>query len=122
MARHSLPIEVQKLKGASRENPGRIPANVPKSTMPLGDCPPDLDSDERAVWEDIVASAPAGVFTRPDRWLLKIACRLQVDLDRTPTKEIGTSRIAALTALMARFGFTPSDRRRLGTDEPPAGS
>lgn len=122
MARHSLPAEIQHAKGADRVNPGRIPTNIPKSTLPLGDCPPDLTREEAAIWEDIVAASPPDMLTRLDRWMLKLACRLQAYIDRTKTEDIQTTKANLLTSILARFGYSPSDRRRIGTNEPPGGA
>jgi hypothetical protein len=120
MARHRIPIEVQLLKGADRKNPSRFPANVPKSTVQLGERPDELNALELAIWDDIVAAVPANLLTRLDRYLLKSTCRLIAYVDHTSIEELPTGKFNLMVQCLARLGFTPADRAKLGTNEPPA--
>lgn len=120
MARHRIPIETQLLKGADKKNPSRFPANVPKSTVPVGECPDDLSEPERVIWDDIVAAVPGGLLTRLDRFLLKTTCRLIAYVDKTPIQELPTGKFNLMVQCLARLGFTPADRAKLGMNEPPA--
>jgi len=111
-------MEIQHLKGAVKENPGRFPSNVPKSSAQLGDPPSDLNEKEVELWKDIVGALPAGICTRLDRVLLKHTVRLCVYVDNTPIAELSASKFGMMVQCLARLGFTPADRRRLGSNEP----
>jgi hypothetical protein len=127
MARHADPAELARLKGADKANPSRIPTNVPKSEQPLGEPPDHIQKDEVAAkfWADTVLASPKGVLTGADREMLTIACEL-VSARRKygigGENGVPIAVVNATISILARFGLSPSDRRSLGTNEPPAGA
>ncbi len=63
-------------------------------------------------WREIVKLSPDGVFGNSDRWAAEIASQLMAEFRRDPV-EFTAAKLARLDSLLARFGFTPSDRTKI---------
>jgi phage terminase small subunit len=99
------------LTGQLKKNParhaGRTPAPVGEG---IGYAPRHLTATQRAVWRQIVCSAPPGVLTRADEFVVELAAKL---LERIRNDDAKASEISALVNILGRLGMSPVDRERL---------
>lgn len=105
--------------GTLGRNLGRYQRRITSQTTavaPIGRSPKHLAPSERAVWQEVVRSAPPGRLTVSDRLSLEIVCRLIV---RIRTSAFKNSELSALMAILGRFGMTPGDRQRMAWEPTP---
>lgn len=115
MSRPRTPSNVLELKGAFDKNPQRR-REEPKVEPGLGDAPEYFDDGERAIWDEIAASAPTDVLSRSDRLCVEMLVPLIVRLrNREPMK---AAERAFMLSTLTRMGCTPADRSRVAA--PPA--
>lgn len=97
------------LNGALKVHPGRYQARGPVDAAPLGDPPVHLSIAAKNAWKEIAASAPEGLLTSGDRFLLEIACVLlcRVRNRKVPPKN---SEINAFANVLTKLAMTPLDR------------
>ena len=117
MARLAQPNELAKLKGADRVNPGRYRAKPPKSKLPCGNPPKNMDNEAKACWFEISTKAIPGVLTYADTVLLEMASNLLAEY-RDDVVGFPIGKYPHLIGCLARFGMSPSDRTKLGVDKP----
>lgn len=85
----------------------------PEPAGPLGDPPEDWPADYKAMWHEIVESAPNGVLTASDHILIETAVRLMsmMRCERTFTASVASQ----LRTCLNEMGMTPAARSRLTT-------
>jgi hypothetical protein len=101
--------QVNKRRYEHRLNP------VATVQLPVGTAPRHLQATERAVWAEVVRSAPEGLLGRPDRIVLEVAARLIVKMR---TGEYKPSDVGALLNVLTKLGLTPVSRRKLNLEPP----
>jgi phage terminase small subunit len=121
MARHAQPREVAELKGATRHNPQRYVSETPKNDRPLGAMPDHLTPEAKAVWFEVEEYLLPGVMTAADRLVMEMLCELLAEFRAGP-KEFPANRLGHLIGCLARFGMSPADRQKLGTEKPKEGN
>jgi phage terminase small subunit len=117
IARKSL-AELQ-LSGTYQRNKRKYDDRLnPVATIlpPIGTAPRHLQATERAVWAEVVRSAPEGLLGRPDRIALEVATRLIVKMR---TGDYKPSDVGALLNVFTKLGMTPAARQKLNL-QPPA--
>jgi hypothetical protein len=109
MARPRKPTAVLELTGAFKHDPKRNSArqNEPAPNGPIGDVPLHFDKKLTALWYELIATAPAGVLTRADRWTVEVACRM---MRMVRDGMFGAAEVNVLMRCLARMGLTPADR------------
>lgn len=131
--RPAQPLELLKLKGATKKNPARYRERMQAAPdmRSVGDPPPEFliqspgmgfQKAERllAIWKRLLADAPPGCIMRRHRQDLMNACKLQYDMDHGPATP-------AMHGMMRRyltsFGMTGEWRGagQGGKDVPPPG-
>lgn len=117
MARHAQPRELAELKGATAKDPQRYRKQVPKSNLEVGKPPEHMTAESAECWWEILAKAIPGTITFADSIMLEITCDALAEYREAP-REFNTTRLTALIGLLARFGFSPSDRTKLGIEKP----
>ena len=117
MARHAQPREVAELKGAVAKNPQRYRKQVPKSNLEVGSPPEHMTKEAADCWWEVLAKAIPGTITFADSIVLEVTCNTLAEYREGP-KEFNTTRLNALIGMLARFGFSPSDRTKLGVEKP----
>lgn len=117
MPRHTQPREVAEAKGATRHDPQRYRNKPPKAAFELGQAPPHLSDQAKAVWFEVAGYAAAGVLTCADRIAMELLCELLADFREAP-REFPAARIGHLIGCLGRLGMTPADRQKLSAPEP----
>ena len=85
----------------------------------LGEPPAGWDAACRAIWHEVVASAPPRTLRKQDRLLVEVICRLVGEMrDGNSLKAAVASQ---LRACLNEFGATPAARIRLGIPNVPEG-
>ncbi len=106
------------LSGALQNRPKRYQNRFeqePTASRPLGRPPAHYAAAHKAVWAEIVRYAPEGMLTRHDRLAVEIAVSLVLKVRAGHAK---TADVTALTALLAKLGMTPADRKRMNYEPP----
>ena len=113
MSLHKQPRELAELKGATRVNPERYRAEVPKSGLPLGAYPIDRSTEPEECWFEISSMCIPGVLTGADRIMMEIASDLLGEY-REDHQKFASAKLGNMISCLARFGMSPSDRQSLG--------
>lgn len=121
MARHAQPRELAELKGATKHDPQRYKPEVPKHDRPLGAMPDHLTSEAKTVWFEVEEYLLPGVMTAADRLVMEMLCELLAEFRKCP-KEFPSNKLGHLIGCLARFGMSPADRQKLGTEKPKEGN
>ena len=92
-----------------KDHPGRINARLaaPKPRGKLGYASKWLNKDERRIWRELVAAAPAQLG-ESDRPLLEIAVTLKAKLEK---HSIENQQITQLMQALGKLGMIPQDRK-----------
>lgn len=103
-------------------NPGKrpLPENEPQVIEPVGGPPADWAPEAKALWWEIVNSAPATVLTAADRALVEIAVRLLATLRSSPA--VNPQIAAQLRTCLNEMGMSPGSRARLSVPTAPKGN
>lgn len=121
MGRHAQPREVADLKGADRIHPERYRKEVPKNAQPLGVMPDHLTEGAKAVWFEVEEYLLPGVMTAADRLVMEMLCELLAEFRKGPA-DFPAAKLGHLIGCTARFGMSPADRQKLGTEKPKEGN
>ena len=130
MARPKTPTNVLQLKGAYKKHPERKPAagTEPEAKAEIGKAPDYLESDVKAIWDEIVSLACPGVLGDSDRCIVEIAATLMAEFRRGGRDENGRplftdARLSRLQAALGQLGMTPADRSKVKVPQKaPAGN
>lgn len=117
MARHPQAREVAELKGATKHDPQRYRKEPPKAELTLGHAPEHMCEAAKKCWFEISTYAPKGVLTGAERIPLEALSNLLAEYREDP-REFAVGKYTHLIGLLARFGMTPADRQKLGTEKP----
>jgi hypothetical protein len=117
MARHAQPREVAELKGATRHDPQRYTAKVPKSDLIVGEPPVDMLEAEQVAWAELQKYAVPGVLTGSERVVMELTASLIAEF-RADRRGFPATKIVQLRGLLASLGMTPADRQKFGFDKP----
>ncbi len=104
---------VAELKGLVAKNPQRYLKIEPKSEHPLGLPPAHMNEAAQGVWAELQHYAVPGVMTGAERFPLELASNLLAEY-RTDPIGFAIGKFAVLERLLARLGYNPIDRQRLG--------
>jgi hypothetical protein len=101
-------------------NPGKraLNHNEPAAAGDLGQPPSDWTPAQKALWWEVVNSAPAGVLTGSDRLLVELAVRNLAQV--RAAAEITAAQSAEMRRCLGEMGMTPSERSRLSAPQPGA--
>jgi hypothetical protein len=106
-----LPVDVAKVTGATVKHPGRhADRKKPSGTRPLGEPYVKMTADEKAQWHEFARDLPW--LNSSHRVLLRVACRLTVDLDGA---DFGVSKAQALSSILSKLGATPVDESKVAS-------
>jgi phage terminase small subunit len=86
---------------------------VPVITAPIGTAPRHLQATERAVWAEVIRSAPIGLLGRPDRIILEVASRL---IPRMRAGDLKPSELGVLLNILNKLGMNPTARQKLNLE------
>ncbi len=111
------PTAIKELTGTDKKNPARMNRNEPTPTRGIGPAirngaGSNLNTQEQAIWDEVVSISYAGVLGEADRIALEMMCRLIHEM-RTDFTEMTAAKITQLSQLLGRFGMTPSDRTKI---------
>lgn len=113
MARHAQPLEVAKLKGATKQNPQRYnKKTTPKNAVGLGPPPGHMTAAAQKVWLELQTYALPGVITASERFMFEIASNLLDEYRSAPTTFPAT-KYTHLVGVLARLGLSPADRQKI---------
>jgi len=114
MARSRTPNDKAAVSGADRIHPGRFAdRKTPKKARPLGEPYARLNDEQQEVWLEM---ADLGPWLRShDRIMLEISCRMIARM-RTES-EFGVSAIQALSSILSKLGFSPTDVTKVKHDD-----
>lgn len=112
MPKPRKPTHVLEMTGTLADHPGRYAsrANEPKDLEELGRAPSHLTEAQQKIWREIVGSTQEGWLKRTDRIAVEACVRLTEQL-RAGT--ISNQGMSVLSTLLAKLGFTPSDRSKV---------
>lgn len=113
MPRPKQPLELAKLKGATKKDPQRYAREVVKNTANLGDPPEDMLPSARGVWGEITKIAIPGVLTESERVLVEVVVNLLIEYRIDPAG-FPANKLGHLLNALGRLGMSPADRQRLG--------
>lgn len=114
MPRPRTPNDKAAVTGADRINPGRFAGRKqPKKSRPLGEPYARLTDEQKEIWFEL---ADLGPWLRAhDRIMLEIACRMICRMRTEP--EFGVSAIQALSSILSKLGFSPTDVTKVAHDD-----
>lgn len=112
MPRPRTPTSVLEATGALAHDSKRYASRVtePKITDALGVPPKHLTTSQKKVWKELAATAPAGVLTSADRWIVETAVIL---MTKIRSSDFSAADIGHLRSCLASLGMTPADRSRV---------
>ena len=117
MSRPRTPTQILQAKGSFLRHPERKRAREgePKPNAPLGDPPPELDREQKAVWRKVAAKIPLGVASNCDEVAFEILVCLIVGFRHRRRRNVPqvVGEVAQIGKLLAQFGMTPADRSRV---------
>lgn len=116
--KHTQPLEIAKLKGATRHDPQRYKKVPPKSEFDIGQPPAHMGAEAKAAWFEIQSYAIPGVLTAAERPLLEVLANLFAEYRIDPLG-FPTNRMGQMIGALARLGMSPADRQRLGVEPAP---
>jgi hypothetical protein len=107
------PTAIHELSGSYKVHPERRAdrQGEPEPDGPIGDAPESFSDDERAMWDELVSIAHAGVPTRADRPAMEMLSRMFARF--RAREEMTAAELARIHSLLASFGMTPADRSRV---------
>jgi hypothetical protein len=118
MAQNRKSIAHLEASGTLQKNRGRyqarIDASAPSAVKGIGRAPHGLTKEQKAIWRELIRTAPANTLQKADRIALEMMTR-SVHRVRfgTPTM----AEINFVAKLLGKFAMTPIDRERM--DLPP---
>lgn len=115
MARPRTSTQILELRGAFKAHPNRARPGEPKPMGAIGafkQGPTALSE----IWDEIARQTAPGVLTASDRLALEWVCRLMAEIRLKPN-EVSVGKIATLSSLLSKFGFTPADRTRISVPD-----
>lgn len=118
MGKPKQPLELAKLKGATKKDPQRYRKEPPKSNYELGDPPKRFNKELKAIWHEVVRYSLPGVLTGAERFTMEILCDLIYEYRNPPSYGFTSAKLSQLTRILGLFGMNPVDRQRLGVEAP----
>jgi phage terminase small subunit len=106
------------LSGTYQQNKKRYESRLaPQATvqLPVGRAPSHLLATERAIWAEVVKSAPEGLLGRPDRLIVEVACKF---IARMRSSDLKVSELNALVNVLAKLGMDPHSRKKMHYEPP----
>jgi hypothetical protein len=104
--------------GTLQKNIGRYQARiaaVANVISPIGRAPNHLTAPEKAIWAELVKTAPPGLLMKNDRLIVEVAVKL---VHRMRTSEPKSSEINALATVLSKLGMNPTDRVKMNLEPP----
>lgn len=115
MARPRTPSNVLELRGSFKKDPQRNRKNEPKTVGDVGSYSVG-PTDQKEIWNELIAACPKNVLTGSDRIALEIAVEYMRQFRLDPVG-CTAERVKTLINLLARFGMTPADRAKLSIED-----
>lgn len=106
------PQALRDLQGTSDDHPGRQNPDQPMPSRGIGPAHETLTEYQQAIWDEVVSISYRGVLGEADRIALEMMCRLIAEM-RNSFDQMTAAKITQLSALIGRFGMTPSDRTKI---------
>ena len=104
--------------GGFKTNPNRRRIDPP-SAGEIGKPPEHLSEEEKATWQELVATSPQGVLQASDSVAVELAVTLLSDY-RRDRASFNAGRLAVLQKALSAIGRTPIDRGRVAVAPLPA--
>ena len=105
--------------GTLGRNKGRYQsriAAVPITLSPPGHAPSHFDAQQKAVWAEILRTAPHGLLMKSDRIVVEVLVRL---LHKVRTSDGSTAEYNSIINLLGKMGMTPASRLAMNIERPP---
>lgn len=114
MGRPRKPTQLLAISGGLDKNPHRYAdrANEPRDDRELGDPPPHLEPEAKAIWREIQQLAPPGVLAHADRLIVEVAAVLMEQFRRAG-KLMSLPAITRLQSVLGDLGMTPASRSKV---------
>ncbi len=106
------PQALRELQGTTKDHPGRQNPEQPLPSRGIGPAHDSLTEAQQKIWDEVVGISYRGVLGEADRIALEMMCRL-IDEMRNDFEEMTAAKLTQLSALIGRFGMTPSDRAKI---------
>lgn len=118
MPRHKQPLELAKLKGTAKQNPGRYQNRPPKSSFGIGASPKHLTKEVKKCWDEIVDLAPAGALGKSSRLIVEATAILLEHIRNPGDQGIENPKMAQFVRNLGLMHMTPVDQLKLGVTPP----
>jgi phage terminase small subunit len=105
--------------GTLGKNLGRYQSRLdalPTVIHPPGRAPVHFDPQQKAVWAEVLRTAPEGLLMKSDRIVVEVLVRL---LLKVRTSDGSTSEMNSLINLLGKMGMTPASRRAMNVERAP---
>ena len=115
LGRTPQPLEIAKLKGATKHDPQRyrdVPDGRPGG---LGGPPATMSKVAKAAWYEILEQIPENITTFSDRTTLEVFVNLLVEYRMDPMS-FAVGKYPALKGYQDAFGLSPAARRRIAVN------
>lgn len=113
MGRPRTPTKILDARGAFKNHPDRKRDDEPVVSEPLGGPPDWFSEEEAAMWIELASRIPPGVATDSD-WPVMCQCAVMFAKFKEAPSKFTAAEHGRLSALLGKFGFSPSDRASLG--------
>jgi hypothetical protein len=112
MPRPRTPTAILEATGQLAHDPKRYATRLtePKPNTSLGTAPKHLTTAQKKVWKELSSTAPDGVLTGCDRWIVETSVIL---MSKIRTGNFTSTDIGHLRSCLAAMGMTPADRSRV---------
>lgn len=112
MPRPRTPTPILEATGALTHDSKRYASRTtePMPTGDLGTPPKHPTTAQKKTWKELAVTAPAGVLTSADRWIVETAVIL---MTKIRTASFTAADIGHLRSCLASLGMTPADRSRV---------
>jgi hypothetical protein len=107
------------ITGTLGKNLGRYQSRMASKTTviaPIGKAPSFLSTADKAIWTEIVRTAPPWLLTKSDRISLEVIVKLAAKMRAGEAK---TSELNTLFAMLGRYGMNPADRLKMNLEPLP---
>lgn len=118
MGRTPQPLEVAKLKGATRHDPQRYRDAPSGSSMDIGKPPEHMHQGAQKVWYEILGCVPPGVVTASERMLVESLANLIVEYRSDPFS-FPAAKHGVMDRKMGELGMGAASRRKIAVEKAP---
>ena len=112
MAKPRTPSAVLAARGAFDKNPNRAREDFDSGDFDKS-APDYFNSDQVAVWNELIGLLPPGVLQATDRMAVELTARLIARFRSIDDDEVNMAQVAQIRTALASLGMTPADRSRV---------